>query len=85
MSSHLTPYLVRRYRAGEGAPSLSLGYSAYSAAEALIAHFRRYPGGVADDTTYVVIRREDHSREAFNAREARTAVREARRLNELGR
>lgn len=49
-------YLVRRYRGGEAAPSLSLSYLATSHDAALSAHLSRYPGGVADDETYTVFR-----------------------------
>lgn len=36
-------FIIKRYRQSEGAPSLSLGYKADNAYDALVKHFERYP------------------------------------------
>lgn len=62
-----TRYIVKRYRAGEAAPSLSLSYTAKDERAALAAHFDRYDRiGTA---TYEVCRPGERHGRVFAARE----------------
>ena len=74
----LSSFLVRRYRPGEAAPSLSLRYRAQTHRQALAAHFREYHlTSVAEGERFEVLAR-GADRAVFDEHIARSVLRAVR-------